>query len=341
MSSVNVQSLFGPFLIGAFINIFLYGILVIQSFFYFRAYRGDPARLRYFVLFLVFCDTVNSIFDIGVIYEPLVLRYGTPRALERVPIMLPVAPLLTVIISASVQSFICWRIRVITKSWIIPSFICIFIFSAFAGGVATCITGSIFNKFSQFNKLDPAVITWLGSSAVADISITISLVVSLTKRRTSNEKTNDAIDRIIRLTIHTGAVTAIFATLDVVLFVAIPDSTFNFVFDFALTKLYTNSLLSTLNARRRYDTEQDRPQDNVLFGPSSWNTSSKNSDRSIQKRNRNMYTHNMQMTSISSDVVDLSGIPPTRHKSKQAGASFSIDLESAADGMIEDTSLNK
>lgn len=182
----SLQLLFGPLLIGAFINTILYGILLVQSFIYFRTYRKDSPRMRFFILFLVICDTLNTVFDIGVIYEPLVFRYGTPRATRHVPIMLYVDPLMTVIISTSVQLFICWRIKVINNSALIPSIIGFFVFCSFTGGIATCVCSTIFVDFAQLENFKGAVITWLTSSAITDISITTTLVISLARRRTGH-----------------------------------------------------------------------------------------------------------------------------------------------------------
>uniref|UniRef100_A0A8H7XR80 Uncharacterized protein n=1 Tax=Psilocybe cubensis TaxID=181762 RepID=A0A8H7XR80_PSICU len=74
--------------------------------------------------------------------------------------------------------------------------------------------------------VEPALIVWLGSSAVADALITLSLSMSLT-----------------------GTITTIFALADFIVFLLLPATNINFVFDFTLCKLYTNSLLSTLNSR--------------------------------------------------------------------------------------------
>lgn len=106
------------------------------------------------------------------------------------------------------------------------------------------------------------------------------------------------------VTVQTGAITAVTATVDLVLFVSTPVSTSplfpnsllnswcrklpceqsiyrhqnfilalttnyrNFFFDFSLSKLYTNSLLSTFNARAGWNNLAGNPQnrDNVLFG---------------------------------------------------------------------------
>ncbi|KAL4248567.1 hypothetical protein AB1N83_014126 [Pleurotus pulmonarius] len=57
------------------------------------------------------------------------------------------------------------------------------------------------------------------------------------------------------VTLQTGLLTSIFASLDAILFLAIPDTAYNFALDFPLSKLYTNSLLSSLNARGEYRNE--------------------------------------------------------------------------------------
>lgn len=91
------------------------------------------------------------------------------------------------------------------------------------GGIATTVCSTILSDFSQLESFKGAVITWLAASAIADILITTTLVLSLVgetflfpllslfpmrfcfslsqaKRRTGHRGTDDAIDRIIRRT---------------------------------------------------------------------------------------------------------------------------------------------
>lgn len=321
---MNVDLLFGPFLIGAFLNIMLYGVLLMQSFIYFRTKRDpeDSPRLRYFVLYLIICDTLNTVFDIGVIYEPLVSRYGTPRATQRIPVMLNVDPIMTVIISVSVQLYYSYRIKLITQSWTIPRFIWIFIFCSLVGGIATTVCSIIIGNYSQLEQFKGAIITWLASSTIADILITASLVIVLIKRRTGNTRTDDMIDRIIRLTIHTGAITALFATLDLVLFVAFPGTSLNFAFDFPLAKLYTNSLLSTLNARSGWDTIARLPSESSVLEMSSFSTSEVGTTRK-----RYEYVHSRRMTTSPQALV----LNVTANRSKATDETQDVktlDLES-------------
>ncbi|KAF8469352.1 hypothetical protein JB92DRAFT_3149996 [Gautieria morchelliformis] len=283
----SVQLLFGPLLIGAFFSTILYGVVVVQvriplqsfvrvinsmgfgqAFIYYQTYKRDATWIRYFVLYLFICKTLATGFDIGMMYEPLVLRYATPRATTIFPIMLKPVPIVTVFISTPVQLFVCWRIKRLSGSRLLPTIICALALSAFAGGISTTVAASIFHKFADERRYGGEIITWLVSSAAADICIMGSLVWSLHKRRTGYSATDDLLNKLIRLTLQTGAITAISATLDVVSFFAAPDTAGNFIWDFSLSKLYTNALLSTLNARAGWNnlTGDQLYRDNVLFG---------------------------------------------------------------------------
>ncbi|KIJ50226.1 hypothetical protein M422DRAFT_27310, partial [Sphaerobolus stellatus SS14] len=259
----------------------LYGALVVQSFLYYQTYRKDPKWIRYFVLYLVVMETINAGFDMYLIYEPLVQRYGEHGANTDSSTALNPDALVTVLISVPVQLFFTWRIKGLTGSNVIPGLIVFFASCSFGGGTATTISVSIIREFARFHQFDSAIIIWLASSSLADIIITSTLVWSLRSRKTGHSKTDDVVNRIIVSTIQTGAITALFALLDFVLFLAIPHATANFLVDFPLSKLYSNSLLSTLNTRTGWSNTLKglKRQDNVLFGPGSPSGPSPNSSR--------------------------------------------------------------
>ncbi|KAJ7037853.1 hypothetical protein C8F04DRAFT_952067, partial [Mycena alexandri] len=66
--------------------------------------------------------------------------------------------------------------------------------------------------------------------------------------KTGMEDSNIFLDRIVRLTVQTGLATALCLTIDLILFLTDPIG-LHLVFNNPLCKLYTNSLLSSLNAR--------------------------------------------------------------------------------------------
>lgn len=266
---VTVQLLFGPMLVGAFLNAILYGVMLVQTVIYYQTYKKDSTWMRNFVMFLFVAETLNTGFDLGILYEPLILKYGTPAATTFLPLLLPTDPLLTVIISTPIQIFIAHRIKIISRATWLAAVICALAIVSLGGGVWLSVTVVHVRRYARKPDLHWPALVWLLASAIADVTITVSLAFNLARRKTGFSGTDDAINRIIRLTIQTGFITAVFATLDVVCFLALPHTTINFIWDFALSKLYTNALLSTLNARSGWNTLANGAGHNVLFGDNS------------------------------------------------------------------------
>ncbi|KDR77613.1 hypothetical protein GALMADRAFT_245760 [Galerina marginata CBS 339.88] len=227
----NTSLLFGPLLLGVFLNTILYGACAVQSFIYYQTYKKDATWIRYFVLYLFILETLNTVLDIGLVFEPLVLNYGEPRSYTVSPTMIIADPIVTVLISTPVQFFIAWRIRIISGSAIMPVVIAFFGTCAFIGGVALTVSVSFIREWARFQQFEGAVITWLTASAAADLLITMALSWSLVKRKTGIKTTDDKVSRIIRLTVQTGLITAIFALVDVVVFLTVQHTTLSGAFN--------------------------------------------------------------------------------------------------------------
>ncbi|KAJ7700773.1 hypothetical protein B0H17DRAFT_1046602 [Mycena rosella] len=243
----NVTLLFGPMLIGVFINMILYGVLLGQVLTYYKLYQKDATWMRYFILVLFIIETANTGFDMAFMFQPLILNYGQKPTFF--PTVFVTQPLCVVLVSTPIQLFFAWRIRSLTKSYWVPAIIAILALASCTGGIWTAAMIKIVKTFANKPKLHNSALLWFLSSCVADILITISLVLSLARRKTGFSGTDSVIDRIIRMTIQTGMLTAVFSILDVVCFMVLPHAAINFAFDLALSKLYTNCLMSTLNAR--------------------------------------------------------------------------------------------
>lgn len=107
-------------------------------------------------------------------------------------------------------------------------------------------------EFVKFQNFKVVVIVWLAAECVSDILISGILVWQLKRRKTGFQSTDELVDRIIRLTVQTGLITSICATIDLALFLSDPTGT-HLIFNFPLSKLYTNTMMSTLNSRRGWD----------------------------------------------------------------------------------------
>ncbi|KAJ7919670.1 hypothetical protein B0H13DRAFT_2656617 [Mycena leptocephala] len=261
----EVQLLFGPMLIGVLLNTTLYGVLVVQMLMYYKRYKRDPKWFRYLALYLFIAETANVVFDIGLIYEPLITRYGTAKALEVSPLLLRPDAAVTVAISTPIQLFVAWRVHVITRSYFFPLLIGLTSLISLAGGLSVTIIVTLHSNYADFPNFNPFVITWLAASAACDVILSAALIYSLYTRKSGVRSTDRYIDRIIRLTVQTGSITAVTALLDLFVFLFSPESTLQFIWDFPLSKLYGNALFSSLNARPWKEEASLDDNTNVLF----------------------------------------------------------------------------
>ncbi|KAI0081648.1 hypothetical protein K474DRAFT_1681985 [Panus rudis PR-1116 ss-1] len=235
---------YGPIFIGMVFNILLYGIMITQTFLYFNTYKNDKLWMKFFVGFLFVCDTANCAFDITFVYTALITEFGDDNALQ----FASWDPAMTAIIALCVQLFFAWRMKVLTGSYLAVVAVAGCSIAQWCGGIGTAIAVRIVPKFVEFQKFQVIVIIWLAFSAVADVGITIALVWHLRKHKTGFSATDDIVNKIIRLTVQTGLITALCATTDLILFLASP-SGLHLIFNLPLSKLYTNSLMSSLNSR--------------------------------------------------------------------------------------------
>jgi len=240
---------------------------LVQVYNYYQIYKKDAIWNRILVMYLLIVETINTAADIGLVYEPLCLRWGSPTALQISPKMFPSDAILTAAIQVPCQLYYAFRIRASTKSILLPLIIVILSFVSLVGAITASVSISILPKFADFPRVEGAILTWLVSAAVTDLIITgllVRFLMGLKKHGTGLGEGGVVVNKIILMTVQTGAVTATAATLDLVIFLGFP-GTLNFVFDFALSKLYSNSLLSTLIARAAWNQLANKRKNPLSF----------------------------------------------------------------------------
>ena len=249
MAETVAELIQGPFLIGIMINVLLLGVLVLQVYLYFVTYKDDKRWMKLFIWVLFLLDFFNTIFLVIYIYDRLIINFGNDEKAATENWVFSTDPVLAGLITAMVQGFFAWRVKVITSSYWAVGAICICAAGNFAGALASCIYSTFITNFIDFISFENVVILWLAASALADIIIACVLVWHLRTLRTGFTATDDVINRVIRLTLQTGLLTAICATINLIIFCSVSSGIY-LIFNIPLPKLYTNSLLSSLNSRK-------------------------------------------------------------------------------------------
>ncbi|KAE9395343.1 hypothetical protein BT96DRAFT_997746 [Gymnopus androsaceus JB14] len=91
--------------------------------------------------------------------------------------------------------------------------------------------------------------TGLACAAIADLLIAASLCFYLHKSHTGIRATDSVINKLLVYAINTGLLTSIFAVVDMICFLTMPHNLIHDAMNIMVGKLYTSSLLASLNVR--------------------------------------------------------------------------------------------
>ncbi|THU99470.1 hypothetical protein K435DRAFT_837655 [Dendrothele bispora CBS 962.96] len=250
--SKTAERMFGPLLIGVLFNATLFGVLAVQAHLYLNWSHSGERWTRYLVIILLVLETLNTGIDFTMVYKGLFKHFG--QLTFDIP-LLAANPILISSISTLVQINYAWRIRALTKSNVLAGFIFILALISFASSICGTVFVAINPDWMHgFDKrIFRSLVAWLTTSAICDVVIAIVMVFFLTThKKDTMPATKSVVNKIIILTIQTGVLTSVAAVADILTFTLIKETTFQFIWDFSISKLYTNSLLSMLNAREEW-----------------------------------------------------------------------------------------
>ncbi|KZP10678.1 hypothetical protein FIBSPDRAFT_937904 [Athelia psychrophila] len=246
--SSPIAAPFGLILIGVFISLILFGIIVSQVFTYYQNSDKDPLWQKLFVAVVFTLDTLSTIFAMWWMYWLLIDNWGKIDAFTQADWLLGSDPMIAGIVGSMVQCFFAWRLLVITrKKWLTMIIVLCAVFTV-CGGIGTGIACIWVKDYTLFLSFKQITVIWLISAALGDIGITMALTYHLHRRKGSFEATDKLLDRIIKLTVQNGLFTALIAIIDVCMYLSDPIP-YHMALSFLMPKLYSNTILSSLNAR--------------------------------------------------------------------------------------------
>ncbi|KAG6916857.1 hypothetical protein DXG01_004838, partial [Tephrocybe rancida] len=211
----------------------------------------DRRKFKVLVYGLFILDTLQSVLGTADAFFWLAKGFGNMNMLAD-PYISPFdQPMLDGIIAFIVQTFFCWRLWVLQKSWWLPVSVFVIVLASFAGAIATCIGGFQLADMNHLNVLKWQLTLWLGGNAITDTLIAVSMTILLLRSQSRDFKyTNNILVRIVRLTVETNTLTASVAIVFLVCLLAIPNNPDIAVAPaYVLGKLYSNTLLAVFNNR--------------------------------------------------------------------------------------------
>jgi len=250
---VDVPLLTGPLVLGYMFSYGLYGALIVQVYVYSEAFPKDRAGIKAVVWTIFLLETIFTVFMTIASWNQYGPGWGDPDSLIIIDWSWEPLPALNGVLAGIAQSFYIWRIWGLTRRlWLvilIGSIMITQVTVAFYYGIVVSIEGRGVDKLFA---LSPEITLWLTSSAACDLGVTISLVhtFSRQKQRSGFNRTQGILNKLIRFSVETGAITSFGAIIEVILWLASGHKwNIHFIFFLVIGKLYSNMLMATLNAR--------------------------------------------------------------------------------------------
>ncbi|KAI0929976.1 hypothetical protein AcV5_006804 [Taiwanofungus camphoratus] len=225
-------------------------MLVVQVYFYHLWFPHDAIALKCFVYGILAYETVQTGLVTAVAFDVYVYGYGNMTALVNFHNTWFSVTIMCSVISAAVQCFFAWRIWVVARSRVLLAVILFLSVGQMCVGI---VGGSklrvVDPSAASSSSVTPIISTWLAGAALVDVIIAIAMTIQLLKAKTGIPYTDALVNRIIRLVVETGTLTATIAVLDVIFFTVLNKTLLHECPALILAKLYANTLVTNLNNR--------------------------------------------------------------------------------------------
>lgn len=253
------------FILCAFLAAILTGLGGIQSYFYFRDFQKDSLCIKCLIGAVWFLDGVHISLIWVSIHDTFVTHFNDPTTFQHsfpnTSLAFDTAFVAGTLSMALVLSFHSYRVKIVTPSRVLR-YMCFFVTGTrntalFLLSVLSCV--SVAKRATTGDESPMFLSGWTGSlllatvalSTLSDVNGTVLVASSLWMHREATiTSTQYVVTKIISYTIQSGACRAIFMFSILISIILAPINIAWIVLVILGPGIYSNSLLTTLNARR-------------------------------------------------------------------------------------------
>ncbi|OJA18503.1 hypothetical protein AZE42_07592 [Rhizopogon vesiculosus] len=245
---VSVPATYGAILLGGFVAAALSGIVTIQTFIYIKQYPTDLVWRKAIVAAIWILDSAHTGLVFASIWIYLIRNFGDTSKINDIPETVAMTIALTAILTFIVHC-----------DWYITAPLLIFAFLRLCSASVTTAEMIHLHTFSEFKQQFRWVFTLgLALSSLVDVLIAVFLCYSLRTTRKASSSMDYVINSVILYTFESNSLTGAATVVSMVCWLVMPSNLIFMGLHFVISKLYANSLLATLNARKQL--RQERAQ---------------------------------------------------------------------------------
>lgn len=236
--------------IGLVVSTLLFGVETLQTFHYYRHFRGDFSALKTLVAVVWWLEIGHSICGWHSLYSMTVTFYGQPQHILDPPISLAVLPVFSSVLITLVQGFFCMRIGRLSGSWSLAR-MC-FLFSTIPF-VLTLTTVAMYHNSKaglvvfQTGLGRVLLVVTTALQPPAHVLIAGALCYQLWRFRAPNLSVNvhTIVDRLIIWTVETTLITCMVSLGDLIMILTRQNLAW-MAFYLVQSKLLSNTMMASL-----------------------------------------------------------------------------------------------
>ncbi|KAH9931185.1 uncharacterized protein BXZ73DRAFT_101766 [Epithele typhae] len=247
ISSTDLKTSLGALCIGSLVAVFLTGVVSMQAMLYFRHFSRDAFPQSSSVL-----DLVHTVMIAVAAYTYFVDNFGNENITDRAFWAVGISIALTAVLTAQVHFFFVYRLFRLSKgNYFITVPIAVLATARVGAAFVTTVKLIEIESFSQFAGTFRWVFTLgLVLSCAVDFLITGSLCFYLRRNRTGSGRFDHVLDSVTLYTVENGLLTSLTTLVSLIFWLARPHVLIYLGLHFAISKLYANSFLASMNARK-------------------------------------------------------------------------------------------
>ncbi|KJA28300.1 hypothetical protein HYPSUDRAFT_197200 [Hypholoma sublateritium FD-334 SS-4] len=244
---------YGALLLGALFASGLSGVFGVQCLLYFKCYPTDKKALKALVVFAWGLEITHTALVWISVWSYFVQHFGEVDYIDHIPTSIALSVMLTATLTFLAHCLFAHRIYYLSEhNWWLAMPVIVLALGRLAAASVSGAEMIHLRSFARFRKQ----FLWLFSlglslSSAVDILITLSLFLLLRKSRRQSVKLNYLIDALLLYTFEIGSLTSAATVASMLCWSTLDKSLVFLGFHFVIGKLYANSLLATLNSRRK------------------------------------------------------------------------------------------
>jgi len=249
---IDVRDTYGAVLIGCFAAVSLSGVVALQACIYYRLYPKDSVLNKTMVGVVWALDVTHTCLICSSIWKYLIANYGNVSYRGHVPNTVALSIGVTAFVTLITHIFYSRRLlRISNNNWFYVGPLLLLVLGRVVCGLVTTVELSRNPNFPLFMaRWKPVFTLGLAFSSVADVIITFGMCFYLQESRQGLGTMDKVIGSIIVYTVNNGALTCVSTIVSMICFLTMPHNLIFMALHFAISKMYANSLLATLNTRQ-------------------------------------------------------------------------------------------